>query len=211
VTDASRNQAGVLRNHLSRPLCQSQLHSFSSELVDANVFRSARSKASSSSSLMPDMSSLFVVCTDTGRRWDRLPPSRSGGRDSRARLPLPHRAATDCIAKNAPGTDGATAAIPDLVDDLRERRGIGADDVGYQDRSQFPRLAHGRSAEAAGFAGRSGLGPLGMVRFHAALGMTGRREREGIRAFRGLPDKIGRDRGPRLMTSLEGLGWPSDA
>jgi hypothetical protein len=41
-----------------------------------------------------------------------------------------------------------------------------ADDVGYQDRREFAGLTHGTSAEAAGSAGRGGLG---MVRFHAVL------------------------------------------
>jgi hypothetical protein len=41
-----------------------------------------------------------------------------------------------------------------------------ADDVGDQDRRQFPRLAHGASADVARSLGRGGLST---VRFHAAL------------------------------------------
>jgi hypothetical protein len=42
-----------------------------------------------------------------------------------------------------------------------------ADDVGDQDRGEFPRLAHGANAEVARSPSRGGLS---MVRFHAALG-----------------------------------------
>jgi hypothetical protein len=41
-----------------------------------------------------------------------------------------------------------------------------ADDVGYQNRGQFPGLAHGANAEVVRSPGRGGLG---MARFHAAL------------------------------------------
>jgi hypothetical protein len=39
-----------------------------------------------------------------------------------------------------------------------------ADDIGYQDRGQFPGLARGASAEAAGFVGRGGLGMAALPR-----------------------------------------------
>ena len=39
-----------------------------------------------------------------------------------------------------------------------------ADDVGYQDRGEFPGLAHGAVAEAAGFGGRGGLSMAALPR-----------------------------------------------
>jgi hypothetical protein len=51
---------------------------------------------------------------------------------------------------------------PVLVGSGKPRK---SDDVGYQDRREFPCLAHGASAEA-----KSPLADgMGMVRFHAAL------------------------------------------
>jgi hypothetical protein len=84
-------------------------------------------------------------------------------------FPTDHRVGHCEVAIDRQGALALGDAVDRAIAILsRARKPRIADDIGDQDRGEFPGLAHGASAEARSPVARG----LGMVRFHAALKRT---------------------------------------